>query len=119
MLLRYSLTKFFTSPKKKGHGIEAVREHLRVNRQIQIVGLSDKLIEKSMDIIKKTSRPKSGFPSFYDAIYHALAMINDCDFITADRRHYEKTKALGKVKLLDDMKTMILAKNPLNLIIND
>ena len=46
---------------------------------------------------------KSGFPTFYDASYHALAILNNCNFITADRRHYQKTKALGHVRLLADM----------------
>ena len=46
---------------------------------------------------------KSGFPTFYDGSYHALAILNNCDFVTADRRHYEKTKALGHVRLLADM----------------
>lgn len=88
---------------KKGHSIEAVREHLNKNKQIQVVELSNRLMNKSVDIINKTSHPKSGFPSFYDASYHALAMLNDCDFITADKRHYEKTKELGNIKLLAEM----------------
>ena len=45
---------------------------------------------------------KSGYPSIYDSIYHALAIINNCDFITADTRHYKKTKSLGHVRLLQD-----------------
>ena len=43
---------------------------------------------------------KSGYPSIYDSIYHALAIINNCDFITTDARHYKKTKSLGRVRLL-------------------
>ena len=87
---------------RKGYSIEAVCEHLHKNKQIQVVELSDKLISKSVNLINCTFDRKSGFPSFYDASYHALAMLNDCDFITADKRHYEKTKKLGNIKLLCD-----------------
>ena len=45
---------------------------------------------------------RSGFPSFCDATYHALAIRHGCDFVTADRRHYVKTKNLGNIKLLAD-----------------
>ncbi len=65
---------------------------------------------KAKDIIATTSHPKSGFPSFYDASYHALAMLNNCDFITADKKHYDKTKQLGSIKLLED----VVSKNLTN-----
>lgn len=69
---------------------------------IKTFGLEGKMIGKALKISEKGTK-KSGFPSFYDASYHALAIMNDCDFITADRRHYEKTKNLGNIKLLADM----------------
>lgn len=49
-----------------------------------------------------SGHPKSGYPSFYDALYHALALCLNCPFITADKKHYEKTKQLGSIVLLDD-----------------
>ena len=67
------------------------------------IGLNEEIVGKAKEIIQKTSHPKSGFPSFYDASYHALAILNDCDFVTADGRHYEKTKGLGNIKLLADI----------------
>lgn len=60
------------------------------------------ILNKALEITKH-GHSKSGFPSVYDSIYHALAILNNCDFITADRRHYEKTKGLGNIKLLADM----------------
>ena len=54
-----------------------------------------------MDICK-TGHIKSGFPSFYDSSYHALAILNDCYFITADKRHFSKTEQLGNIVLLSD-----------------
>lgn len=47
---------------------------------------------------------KSGFPSMYDSIYHALAIQRQALFITADKRHYEKTKHLGNIDLLNSSK---------------
>ena len=38
--------------------------------------------------------------SVYDAAYIVLALNLKCDFVTADRRLYERTKALKTVKLL-------------------
>lgn len=40
--------------------------------------------------------------SFYDAGYHALAMSEDCVFITADGKYYKKTKKSGHIMLLKD-----------------
>lgn len=49
---------------------------------------------------------KSGFPSFYDASYHALAVLYDCYFVTADKRHFVKTSQLGNIVLLHDWETI-------------
>jgi predicted nucleic acid-binding protein len=57
------------------------------------------IINKALEI-SMVGNEKSGYPSFHDSSYHALAILCDCDFITADRRHYEKTKKLGHIKLL-------------------
>jgi len=43
---------------------------------------------------------KSGFPTMYDSIYHAMAIINKGVFVTADRRHFEKAKSFGHICLL-------------------
>ncbi|MCV6639341.1 hypothetical protein [Candidatus Albibeggiatoa sp. nov. NOAA] len=52
--------------------------------------------------ICKTGHVKSGFPSFYDASYHALAIYQNCYFVTADKRHFAKTAQLGNIILLHD-----------------
>jgi len=51
---------------------------------------------------------KSGFPSFYDASYHALAITHECQFITADKRHIAKAKGFGHVTLLSDWVSAIV-----------
>lgn len=66
---------------------------IRPNTKITV--LARKITEKGHN--------KSGFPSFYDAIYHALAIENNCDFITSDKKYYEKTRKLGHIKLLNEV----------------
>jgi len=68
---------------------------------LEIVALDEKTILKAIDICAY-GHEKSGFPSFYDASYHALAINNECQFITADKRHVAKAKAFGHVLLLSD-----------------
>jgi len=46
---------------------------------------------------------KSGYPSIYDALFHAMALCNNAVFVTADKRHYVKTKMLGNICLLTEM----------------
>ena len=74
---------------------------------IKVFDLKADIISKALEMsevkMSEEGTPKSGFPTFYDSSYHALAMLNDCDFITADKRHYEKTKELGNIKLLAEM----------------
>ena len=69
---------------------------------IKVFELEGNLISKALEI-SEAGTDKSGFPTFYDSSYHALAILNNCDFITADRRHYEKAKQLGNIKLLADI----------------
>ncbi len=49
---------------------------------------------------------KSGYPSMYDSIYHAIAVVEDGVFITADKRHYEKVKSFGHIVLLENWETI-------------
>jgi len=72
------------------------------------------LLEPDLNMLKTaiaitdSGHPKSGYPSFYDAIYHAMALCLDCMFITADKRYYEKTKQLGKIALLENWEKIIV-----------
>jgi len=68
---------------------------------IQFTELDKECIKKAFEICK-SGHVKSGFPAFYDASYHALAVLNDCHFITADKRHFVKTSQLGNIILLSD-----------------
>ncbi len=46
---------------------------------------------------------KSGYPSIYDALFHAMAICNNAIFVTADKRHFGKTQLLGSICLLSEM----------------
>jgi len=46
---------------------------------------------------------KSGYPSIYDALFHAMALCNEAVFVTADKRHYAKTEQRGSICLLSGL----------------
>lgn len=73
---------------------------------LHIVELDEYGVNLILDICK-TGHIKSGFPSFYDSSYHALAIIHDCYFITADKRHFNKTQQLGHIVLLRDWESIL------------
>lgn len=72
-----------------------------------------RLVEPDIEVLRTAAtmtgsgHPKSGYPSFYDALYHALALCLGCPFITADKRHYEKTRQLGAIVLLADWERVL------------
>lgn len=57
------------------------------------IGLS--LASKALELMKKFKGA-----TFYDAIYHSLAIKLGGTFITADKKYFEKTRKAGHVKLL-------------------
>ena len=74
--------------------------------QLKLVELDKPCIEKTIEICE-TGHTKSGFPSFYDACYHALAITNNCYFITADKRHFNKTSQFGNIVLLSNWESIL------------
>ena len=67
---------------------------------IQVIEVDYHLIKKSLDIMR-IGHVKSGYPTFNDSLYHAIAIRDKAIFITADRRHYVKIKHLGNIMLLE------------------
>ena len=61
----------------------------------------DKKVWLQSEVIVSSGHKNSGFPSLYDSVYHALAISNDCNFVTADKRHEAKTNQFGHIILLD------------------
>jgi len=70
-----------------------------IELNLNFVSLTGELIDKTLAITKE-GHEKSGYPTFSDSMYHAIAIKEDALFITADKRHYEKTKHLGNIELL-------------------
>lgn len=63
------------------------------------VAYSERLLRTALSI-SRHGNEREGHPSMYDALYHATAITQNCDFITADNRHYTKTRSLGHICLL-------------------
>ena len=77
---------------------------------LDILELDQQTIVKAIEICEQGHK-KSGFPSFYDASYHALAITHKCQFITADKRHVAKAKGFGYVTLLSDWRSIVFRAN--------
>ena len=69
---------------------------------LSFVPLTGALIDKTL-AITKDGHEKSGYPTFSDSMYHAIAITEDALFITADKHHYEKTSQLGNIELLGNL----------------
>lgn len=77
------------------HGIPFphVRELIEIQEAagFQIHPLSADVIDRA-ETIARHGNKKAGYPSLQDSLYHALAIATDGIFVTADRRHLDKTK---------------------------
>ena len=58
--------------------------------------------------ITQQGHQKSGYPSIYDSIYHAIAIKEKATFITADKRHYQKSKSFGHIQLLENWEKVFI-----------
>ncbi|MCP4403694.1 MAG: type II toxin-antitoxin system VapC family toxin [bacterium] len=74
-----------------------------IDSNIRFAEIDSDLIQKTLDMTKQ-GHEKSGFPTFSDSMYQAIAIREDALFITADKRHYEKTNHLGNIELLGALK---------------
>lgn len=93
---------------KKGVSLDKVirlfEQHIAVLVDIKI---PDRFTWLQSEKICKQGHKKSGFPSMYDSIYHAMAIIEDGLFITADKRHYAKSKKFEHIVLMQDWEKVI------------
>ena len=86
-----------------GVPINSVVELLEAQKYLlQIRAVTNDERKKAIQIIVN-GHDKSGYPSIYDALFHAMALCNKAVFVTADKRHYVKTQALGSICLLSDL----------------
>lgn len=72
-----------------------------IDRQIINVREPDIILLKKSGEIADLDTNGQGYVSSYDALYHALALIENGIFITDDQKHYRKTASkVGSIKLL-------------------
>jgi predicted nucleic acid-binding protein len=69
---------------------------------LQMRAVSDIERKQALQIIAY-GHDKSGYPSIYDALFHAMALCNSAILVTADSRHYAKTHTLGSICLLSHL----------------
>ena len=88
--------------------LEEIKKYLQFfeeqikNKTITIVPSTLKILNKAAEIANLDTQGK-GYISSFDATFHALALLKTAVFITADKRHYNKTKDLiGSILLLED-----------------
>lgn len=77
---------------------EVIDRHLEVN--MELLNPTIKHNQKAKEIIASCKK-ENGFPSYYDAIYHAMALVEGGTLVTADEKYYTKTKHIGGVLLLE------------------
>jgi len=80
--------------------VQLMEEQFRYN--INLIEPNNTHWSKAIDIIK-VGHPKNGYPSIYDSIFHAVANVEDGTLVTADHKHYEKTKSEAHIVMLDNL----------------
>lgn len=74
---------------------------------LHLVNTDEGLLDKAIEITQH-GHDKSGYPTFSDSLYHALAIKHNTLLITADNRHKLKTeKQYGHITLLSQWQNHI------------
>ena len=81
-------------------GMKSPEEALTFLSQLFLFKLEEYVLTLSLTLKALEVMKKFKGVTFYDAIYHALAIKLGGIFITADRKYFEKTKSLKHVQLL-------------------
>jgi predicted nucleic acid-binding protein len=88
--------------------LEEIEEHLCLfeeqvkNETLTVVPYSLEILKKAAEIANIDTQGMGHISSF-DATFHALALLNNAVFLTADGKHYDKTKDLiGSILHLKD-----------------
>ncbi len=91
----------------KLYDLQEVRQHLfyleqLVGKKVLLIAVPSVAIRMKAIEIARTGNPKSGYPELSDALYHALAIVNDGIFVTNDSKYIVKVKRFGRVAKLAD-----------------
>lgn len=105
-LIYYELTNALISSGIKESDVKNVIDlfqDLESNNIITIVAPDCALLKKAVEIACLNTGGY-GYISSYDAIFHALALLQKAIFLTADKKHYTKTREIvGSIQLLEDI----------------
>lgn len=96
-IFRYELLNTIGRLKGKRAAIEAY-DAITLT-QVSIIPLHHDIQILALGIVEKYKQA-----SFYDAVFHALAILYKSDFVTSDRKYYNLTKNEGNIKLLEELK---------------
>ena len=69
-----------------------------------IIELEESVISRAITIAN-SRHPKTGYPTFYDSAYHALALDLGGIFLTSDHRHIAKAASHGNIAALKEWKS--------------
>ncbi len=83
-------------------GIKQPENAILIISEIQMMQIQE--YQLSLEIAQQAIKIMTNFPktSFYDAIYHAIAIENRGTFVTADKKYHDATKSLKHIKLLSE-----------------
>ncbi len=103
-IFNYEVFSAYCSNKESKIKLKTVYDWLKKCRPyITKSPLTEEVIEQAIDMTNHGHK-KSGYPHFYDSIYHAIAIQEGCVFITANEKHFAKThKKFGHIKLLKNV----------------
>ena len=71
-------------------------EELARQDVIKIIVPNTSVRMKAIEMARKGHK-KSGFPEFTDCLYHSLAILNNADFVTNDKKYISKVKLFGHI----------------------
>ena len=98
-LFEYEITKVAIG---KNVDLNALNQLLSDYKQANLILLNPTIKHnmKAKEIIASCEKSQ-GLPSYYDAIYHAIALVEGGTLVTADEKYYTKTKHFGGILLLE------------------
>jgi predicted nucleic acid-binding protein len=89
------------SPFGADAAFDLIGEFLRAG--FEIADLDEQTVRRAI-VIADGGHPKTGYPTFYDSAYHALALVLGGIFLTSDSKHLAKAASHGGIVLLRDWK---------------
>jgi predicted nucleic acid-binding protein len=78
---------------------------------LELIELSEAAVLEALQI-SNFGHAKSGYPTFYDSAYHALALLRGGVFLTSDHRYAAKAASFGSVVLLKEWRSHFQTAHP-------